>query len=199
MSCFKKFKSALGIEIESPNYEILENLNNEVEIRKYPATKWVSAKMSLTMNKNEVTEDRKTMFRQLFRYITGNNTDKKKIAMTSPVKMDYRSKDDKTIVKNSSCEMSMGFYVPAELNDNTPMPMRENMCIQEIPEMIVAVSQFSGYASIDDYMEHRDIILRSLGAEKAKNYDSVNLLTAGYDPPFKLCCRRNEVWLRKIT
>ncbi len=34
--------------------------------------------------------------------------------------------------------------------------------------------------------------------EEAKNYDCVHMLTAGYDPPFKVVNRRNEVWLRKI-
>jgi hypothetical protein len=198
MSCCKSFKSVLGIDIETPNYEILETLDNDVEIRRYKPTKWVSAKMNMNMNKSEVSSDRSKMFRQLFRYITGTNTDKQKIAMTSPVKMDYISNNQKEVVKNSSCEMTMGFYVPQEFNNNTPKPIPENMSIEDVPEMIVAVVQFPGFAGIEDYLEHRDLILKSLGPEKSKDYDSVNLLTAGYDPPFKCCCRKNEVWLRKI-
>jgi len=34
--------------------------------------------------------------------------------------------------------------------------------------------------------------------DEAKNYDCVHMMTAGYDPPFKVVNRRNEVWLRKI-
>ena len=199
MSCFKSIKSIFGIDIESPNYEIMEILDNDVEIRRYKPSKWVSAKMSMNMNKKEVNNDRTIMFRQLFRYITGTNTDKQKIAMTSPVKMNYISNNQNEVVKNSSCEMTMGFYVPQEFNKNTPKPIPENMSIEDIPETIFAAVQFPGFAKIDDYLEHRDLILKSLGPERSKDYDSVNLLTAGYDPPFKCCCRKNEVWLRKIN
>ena len=66
-----------------------------------------------------------------------------------------------------------------------------NMFIKERPEMIVVVSRFSGYASIDDYMKHRDLIVQALGPDEAKEYDTVNLLTAGYDAPFKPIFRRN--------
>jgi hypothetical protein len=65
--------------------------------------------------------------------------------------------------------------------------------------MIVAASRFSGYAKIDDFMQHREIIIKALGSEEVKNYDTINLLTAVYDAPFKPIFRRNEVWVRKIN
>jgi hypothetical protein len=198
MGFFKSVRAALGIEIETPNYEVLKTLADNIEIRKYPPTKWATAKLEMNMNQSEFSSDSSILFRQLFRYITGTNTESQKIAMTSPVKFDYTSKDNKEIVKNSKCEMTMSFYVPQEFNNNTPKPTGDNMGIEEIPEMIVACSRFGGYASVDDYMRHRDLILQALGPEESKNYDSINLLTAGYDPPFKPFYRRNEVWLRKI-
>jgi len=44
----------------------------------------------------------------------------------------------------------------------------------------------------------RDELIKRLG-ESASNFDCVNFMTAGYDPPFKPIGRVNEVWLRKIV
>jgi hypothetical protein len=198
MSFFKSIKLYLGLENEMPEYEVLKTLAENIEIRKYPATKWVSAKMDAKVTQEDVAVERSNLFGKLFKYISGSNSDEQKISMTVPVTINYESKDKEEIVKNSSCEMSMSFYVPPEFNEKTPKPIGENMFIKEIPEMIVAVSRFSGYASVDDYMKHRDLIVQALGPDEAKNFDSVNLMTAGYDAPFQPFFRRNEVWLRKI-
>ena len=45
MSFFKTIKNALGLEIERPNYEVLKTLGENMEIRKYEASKWVSTTM----------------------------------------------------------------------------------------------------------------------------------------------------------
>ena len=198
MSFFKTIKSAIGLENETPNYEVLQTLADNIEIRKYPATRWANAKTEITMNETEMRSGISKLFWQLFQYISGNNSDHQKIAMTTPVKMDYKCKNDNKVDNNTPCEMTLSFFVPKEFNDKTPMPDGPNMDIQEIPEMIVAASRFGGYAKLENYMHHRDLILKALGPDQAKNYDSVNLLTAGYDPPFKPILRRNEVWLRKI-
>jgi hypothetical protein len=42
--------------------------------------------------------------------ITGTNSDNQKNPLTFPITMDFESKDSKEIVKNSSCEMSMGHH-----------------------------------------------------------------------------------------
>lgn len=42
----------------------------------------------------------------------------------------------------------------------------------------------------------RDELIAALG-DKASQYDQVNFITAGYDAPFKLFNRRNEIWLVK--
>ena len=198
MNFFKTVKSYLGLEYEMPKYEVLSTLVNNVEIRRYEATKWVDVQMNAVVTQAEVSSDSSTMFRKLFQYISGNNSENQKISMTVPVTMNYESKDNKEIVKNSQCVMSMGFYVPSEFNTNPPQPTGDNMSVKEIPEMIVAVSRFSGYAKIDDFMQHRDIIIKALG-EEVKNYDTINLLTAVYDAPFKPIFRRNESWVRKIV
>ncbi len=44
--------------------------------------------------------------------------------------------------------------------------------------MIAAVIRFGGYATIDDYISQRDLLINKLGDE-AKNYDCVHMMTAG--------------------
>ena len=60
-------------ETETQNYELIKSMNN-FEIRFYPS-----------VIKAKVTSDRN--FAKLFRYISGNNEEGEKIAMTSPVYM----------------------------------------------------------------------------------------------------------------
>ena len=115
--------------------------------------------------------------------------------------------------------MEMRFLVPKDFQNNTPVPTNEAYLVEE-PEMIAAVAKFGGYASADDYMKYRDFLVEKLGDE-AQNYDTINMMTAGYgnfvlififiltvfqfltkffhlDPPFKPVYRTNEVWLKKI-
>ena len=92
----------------------------------------------------------------------------------------------------------MNFYVPAKFANNPPMPTSSNVMIKEIPETTVAVARFGGYASIDDYIENRDALVKALG-DVSKDYDTVNMISAGYDAPFKPFFRRNEVLLRKTN
>jgi hypothetical protein len=189
--------ATLGLNIEQPPYELLATLNDHVEIRKYMASKWVSA--SVVGEAHDFSSERSTLFRKLFKYISGRNDEEKKIPMTSPVLMNYSpSEPNQLIDPNTKCAMSMGFYVPKENQDKTPNPTGDaQMYVKSEPEMIVAVARFGGYASLNDYLNYRDEIIKLLGNE-AQNYDCINMMTAGYDPPFKPIYRTNEVWLRKI-
>ena len=73
--------------------------------------------------------------------------------------------------------MEMRFYVPKNLRTNTPMPIHEAY-LKEEPEMIAAVITFGGYASQDDYIKYRDLLVNKLGNE-AQKYDTINMITAG--------------------
>ena len=181
------------LAIEGPTYEVLQKLGNNMEIRKYPASKWVSTKVDTTAN----NAGNNMMFFSLFNYISGANNNKQKIEMTAPVLMQYASKDNTKINKNSAVSVSMNFYIPSKFKNNTPQPTSNGVFIREIPETIVAVSRFGGYAKIDDFITNRDALLKALGSD-SKNFDAVNMITAGYDSPFMIFFRRNEIWLTKL-
>lgn len=194
MSLFKTIKTSLGIEIERPPYEVLRKIGDNMEIRKYQRAKWVCTKEKDVAER--ILNHNGTMFNRLFRYISGDNESHQKIAMTSPVTFDYKNLNTDIIKPDSNCEMEMRFYVPQEFQNNPPKPTG-NAFIVEDPEMTVACITFGGYASMNDYMNYRDILMRQLG-EEAEQYDCNNIITAGYDPPFKPINRRNEVWLKKL-
>jgi len=84
--------------------------------------------------------------------------------------------------------MEMRFYVPKDFQKDTPVPTNEAYLVDE-PEMIAAVARFGGYASVDDYLKYRDLLIEKLG-EEAKNYDTINMMTAGYGKKLrKILCR----------
>ncbi|CAF0830758.1 unnamed protein product [Brachionus calyciflorus] len=188
-------KSALGLEIERPKYEVVKTIGENMEIRKYEPTKWVSTSMEGEADHYK-SQYQRTMFYKLFNYISGENDVKEKISMTSPVTVQYNSND--TIQPLSQVKMTMGFYVPHDKQAKTPDPTNKDTFLRSEPEMTVAVVKFGGYASTQDFLSHRDLLIKALG-EEAKNYDTVNMMTAGYDPPFKPVNRTNEVWLKKIN
>ncbi|CAF0774753.1 unnamed protein product [Brachionus calyciflorus] len=191
---FLKNNNSLEIETERPNYEVIKTIGENMEIRKYEPTKWVSTSMEVNADKSD---NQTEMFFKLFNYISGENNENEKISMTSPVTVQYNSNNN-TIEPLSQVKMTMGFYVPHEKQDKTPDPTNKDTFLRSTPGMTVAVIKFGGFASTQDYLSHRDLLIKTLGKE-AKNYDTVNIITARYDPPFKQFNRTNEVWLKKIN
>jgi hypothetical protein len=175
--------------IESPSYTVLNKINNKMEIRRYGPTKWVMT----SMNRYTQADDKSSssLFMRLFGYISGSNESKKKIPMTAPVMSTYSSTDGNPINSNSKFMMSMGFYVAGA---ESPKPTSDDVFLNNAQSMVVAVARFGGFAKFGDFVKNRDALVKALGAE-AVNYDTVNFWTAGYDAPYKLFFRRNEVWL----
>ncbi len=141
--------------------------------------------------------------------------------MTSPVTFDFKKHDSNLITEESNLNMSMRFYIGKEHQENTPKPTGDVFLVED-PEMVAAVIKFGGYASMNDYLNYRNVLIQKLG-EESKKYDCVNMMAAGYDPvrkllfrpflfslkvefklnffvkPFKPIGRTNEVWLKKIA
>jgi hypothetical protein len=138
------------------------------------------------------------MFRKLFNFISGENTNKQKIEMTSPVRVDYKSTNgnDNINSSNSECRMQMGFLIPRKFHDNLPFPIGENMGIKNEPEMIIAAITYNGVSTLESSLNYKNILIESIG-DDAKLFDCKNFITAGYNAPFDPV-QTHEVWLRKI-
>ena len=159
---------------EEANYEVVKK-NKVYEIRKY------SDRLAI----ETIISNQGSSFRKLFNYISGNNENKEKISMTTPVTQ---------IEKKGS--MTMQFYLPSKFNkDNTPSPFNTDVKILNIKGGYYAVIKYSGRASDKNFIKHQNILKNEL---KKNNILILNsAIKATYDKPFTLpMLRRNEVMFK---
>jgi len=194
MSFFKLVKNSMGMDLEAPSYTVTNKIDEFTELRKYAKGKWVCT--SQKGQAQDIFQNSDCLSEKLITYISGQNAEQLKVPLTTPVTFGYIIANAEKFTGTSVCTMALRFYVPNSIAV-PPKPSDNTVYIEDNPEMVVAVIRFSGYATIDDFIFQRDLLIGKLGDE-AKNYDCVHMMTAGYDPPFKVLNRRNEVWLRKI-
>lgn len=172
-----------------PPYEVLDVREGAgYEFRKYMAAKWTSTKMVAPT----FDESTGTAFRRLFNYITGKNAGDKKVSMTVPVTM--------AITKEpTDVQMVMSFYVPHEYQENPPQPTGEGVYTESRDEISVYVRRFGGRAKGEDWFRELDNLRKDLEADgiSDEDLDLSTFFAVGYDSPFKLFWRRNEVWIKK--
>ena len=145
------------------------------EIRKYTDRLVIETEIS----------DKNSGFRKLFKYISGDNKDKKEIKMTTPVTQTE---------KNGN--MTMQFYIPAEFNEsNVPDPNNSEVKVLSIKGGYYAAIVYSGRASDNNYIKHKDILEDRLKKDKISIISKP--IRATYDSPFTLpMLRRNEVMFK---
>ncbi|MDP4865589.1 MAG: heme-binding protein [Crocinitomicaceae bacterium] len=162
-------------DTEQHKYVVLKSFD-EFEVRQYEAALFSSVKL----NADTYDKVSGTGFRMLAGYIFGGNETNEKIAMTSPVTMEI---DDSS---------KMSFMVPAGIDiENLPTPNNKQIYFEQKEEKIIAAISFGGWAD-DEKIEKYKL---KLIAELAKNNLSHTGKFAyfGYNPPFEVINRRNEV------
>jgi DNA gyrase inhibitor GyrI len=176
--CALLIASLTSCAIEKPTYETVQK-KNDFEVRKYADIPIVSAPM-------ESMEKRDKSFRQLFKYISGENEQKQKIAMTSPVFVDDTA-DQK---KNGS----MSFMIPAEVAKNgSPVPNAEGLAVTKIDGGTYAVLRFSGWDKADNRKAASESLAKLIADNQLK--PRAKPFFAFYDPPWiPEMLRQNEVW-----
>ncbi|MEQ2191418.1 hypothetical protein XENOCAPTIV_028194, partial [Xenoophorus captivus] len=99
-----------------------------------------------------------------------------------------------------ACEsqFTMSFYIPDELQANPPEPSDPDVFMEDRKEFTAYVRTYGGFSN--DNMK-REELLKLLESLKKDGVEFVDkpYYTAGYDSPFKLTNRRNEVWVLKKT
>jgi hypothetical protein len=149
----------------------------DFEIRYYP-----SATMAfVTSNLKSYSDLGSSGFRQLASYIFGGNNMKQSIAMTSPVHMEI-----------GDSLSTMAFVMPSAMKkEELPIPDNSEISFKTSEPEYVAVIKFGGFANTEKINEQR-IILEGLLKEKGLSYYG-NFRFLGYNPPYQLIGRRNEV------
>jgi hypothetical protein len=161
---------------ETQTYRVVHT-EKDFEIRFYPAVTMAT----ITSPAKTYKELGNPGFRKLAGYIFGGNNKKQKIAMTSPVHMNI----------NDSVS-SMSFVMPAEFHkDNLPTPNDGGVVIQTTTDEYVAVLKFGGFASNEKIEKYKGILEAALKNHHVTYFGNFRFL--GYNPPFQLFGRRNEI------
>lgn len=158
---------------------VVEREIGEVEIRQYEDAVFSSVKLNDSTYANSSSKG----FRILAGYIFGGNDKGQSIAMTSPVVMEMGK------------EMKMSFMVPSAMNmDSLPKPNDGRVYQEKVKGSKMAVIQFGGWASDEKIEKHKQELIRVL------QENNITLegpfLYMGYNPPYQLVNRRNEVAVR---
>jgi len=158
-------------DTETQNYELVKVIDN-FEIRFYPSTL-----------KAKVTSDRN--FSKLFRYISGNNDNNEKIAMTSPVYM-----------TSNGDENTMEFVLPSKYSiDNALQPIDKDIEVYSTKPGYYAAIEFGGYSNSDKVKKNHKILLQKLTENGYKTVQKLPI-SLTYNSPYKVFNRKNEVLIQ---
>ncbi|XP_050163361.1 heme-binding protein 2-like isoform X1 [Myiozetetes cayanensis] len=155
----------------------------DYELRQYETAKWVSTVIRGESQKEAMRQG----FWKLFHYIQGKNERETKIDMTVPVTC---------LVKSGCTDFKISFFVPFEHQDSPPQPTDSDVFVEERKAAAIFVRSFGGFASPEKYAEEAEVLARTL-RNRGQPFHEDFFYTAGYDSPFKLFNRHNEVWYFK--
>ncbi|XP_037607245.1 heme-binding protein 2 isoform X1 [Sebastes umbrosus] len=176
--------------LQSPKYTApnKKEVGQDYETRTYDATKWISTSVSGM----QWDEAMKTGFRRLFSYIQGNNQNKVKVEMTAPVSC----RVDPGAGPACESQFTVSFYIPEEHQDNPPEPSTPDVFVEHRKEFTAYVRTYGGFSNEKLKREELLKLMESLQRDEVQ-YLEKPYYAAGYDSPFKLTNRRNEVWVLK--
>eukprot|EP01026_Neomeris_dumetosa_P000684 TRINITY_DN1016_c0_g1_i3.p2 TRINITY_DN1016_c0_g1~~TRINITY_DN1016_c0_g1_i3.p2 ORF type:complete len:243 (-),score=26.04 TRINITY_DN1016_c0_g1_i3:185-814(-) len=175
--------------LDCPQYTVVSK-NDSYELRSYPSLTWVS-----TIEKGLSYDQAETEgFMRLFNYISGANAKKENIPMTAPV----RSRLEPGPGPFCKDNFTTSFFVPYDLQDTAPEPSSSDVFIEKDSPKSFYVASFGGYAPEKTVLEHVKSLGDSLEAAGIKDFARDYFYMAGYDPPFRVFDRHNEVWLEQL-
>lgn len=160
------------------SYTLIDSTDN-YEIRKYKS----AVVAGVNLGSGDYNNLSNKGFRKLARYIFGGNEAKEKIAMTSPVMMELGDTS------------TMYFFMPKGYNlSNLPVPSNTEVTLEEIDSMRVAVIRFGGWANQNKIDRHQKNLIKQLEKDGVEHTGQFFFL--GYNPPYEVANRRNEVMVQ---
>jgi hypothetical protein len=136
-------------------------------------------------------------FRPLFRYISGDNKSRDKIAMTAPVSLEQKGEKISMTAPVSQQSVqgkwAVSFTMPASYTKETlPTPDDPNIKLRQVPARRVAAVRYSGFWSEEKYLLNKDKL--EIWINKNRFAVVGEPIWARYNPPFALWfMRRNEI------
>jgi hypothetical protein len=161
---------------ETPKYSVI-TMEEPFEIRQYESFYIVEYE---NVNDPEINNG----FGTLFRYISSDNAEKKKINMTVPV-----------IEEMTVNGLKMAFVVPKEYWEKTPSPNNPNLSVKEFDHGLFAVIRYSGFSNTNKERMKLEMLESWIGQRGYKK--ASNAMLAFYNAPFTPpMFRRNEIMIR---
>ena len=164
--------------IESLAFEVLEK-NDSIEVRRYASHMLATVRVAADFD-----EAGSKAFRPLFDFISGDNANAEKIAMTAPVIQQPSAESGQWLIS---------FVMPSDFNRETlPVPSSALVNVSEQPPMLMAALQYRGGWSQSRYQEHEAKLIEAM--------NELSLAACGesrwarHDPPFMpWFLRKNEI------
>jgi effector-binding domain-containing protein len=136
-------------------------------------------------------------FRPLFRYISGDNKSRDKIAMTAPVSQEQAGEKISMTAPVSQQSVqgkwAVSFMMPTSYSmENLPTPDDPNIKLRQVSARRVAVVRYSGFWSEKKFLRYQQELENWITANNLKVIGEP--VWARYNPPFTLWfLRRNEI------
>jgi hypothetical protein len=168
-----------SMSYETAQYEIIKKISDNIEIRKYNNLLLAEISQEDSQNSN---------FRALFKFISGGNSQEKKISMTTPVFQETRADNNNV----------MSFVMPGIFNQNNmPQPTNKNIKIKSFKNSKFIVIEFSGRATDSNFKKYKSELEQAIKENEIRGADLLNPINAYYNSPWTLpFLKRNEVLLK---
>jgi hypothetical protein len=176
--------------LEYPPFVVVEQRDG-YQIRKYKSSKWVGVKTET----DSCGDASYKSFFKLFKFISGENAASLKIPMTAPVSVKIPNETN----ANGKKHFITHFYLPLEFQSWSsdgkapPAPNNPEVDFYEYPEFTVYVFEYGGYSNDSKLQQHSRELAEMLKRDGLEYNDEYSFY-AGYDPPFRLFNRHNEIW-----
>ena len=177
--------------IEEAKYEVVKK-DNKFEIRDY-----APHILAETVVEGDVKDAGNKAFKRLFRYISGDNRSRDKVAMTAPVSQQPMKEKIKMTApvgqRRVQEKWAVSFMMPDSYTLETlPEPEDPNITLRQVPARRMAAVRYSGFWSEKRYLKYKSE-LESWIHERGLNIVG-EPIWARYNPPFTpWFLRRNEI------
>lgn len=180
-----------AVAIEEATYSVVKR-DDIFEIRDY-----APHILAETVVEGDLEEAGNKAFRRLFRYISGDNLSRDKLAMTAPVSQEPKGEKIEMTAPVAQQRVqerwAVSFMMPASYTLETlPRPEDPQVTLRQVPSRRMAAVRYSGFWSEKSYLRYR-VKLESWIHESGFTIVG-DPVWARYNSPFSLWfLRRNEI------
>ncbi len=176
---------------EEAKYNVVKK-DGKFEIRDY-----APHILAETVVEGDIEQAGSKAFKRLFRYISGDNRSRKKVAMTAPVSQEPRGEKIEMTSpvgqQGAQGKWTVSFMMPASYTLETlPEPEDPKISLRPVPAHRMAAVRYSGFWSEEKYLRYRKKLESWVQEEGLAIVGAP--VWARYNPPFiPWFLRRNEI------